>query len=154
MYLLSLITFPQANVLSCRLSVHLLRRRWSTEIPIVRASFGAILASRSSARVKPRPNRNFILYLVTCPWKQNPAADPQGPRSKAKPQHHKADCNLRQGARHLKGTYKGDLFTYCVTFSTYLLSNLNLFGLKTVFSELLHAKPCRIIQTFHQKVNF
>ena len=22
----------------------------------------------------------------------------------------KADCNLRQGARHLKGVYKGDLF--------------------------------------------
>ena len=22
------------------------------------------------------------------------------------------DCNLRQGARHLKGTYKGDFFTY------------------------------------------
>ena len=22
------------------------------------------------------------------------------------------DCNLRQGARHLKGTYKGEMFTY------------------------------------------
>ena len=27
-----------------------------------------------------------------------------------------SDCNLRQGARHLKGTYKGDLFTYSFGF--------------------------------------
>ena len=27
-----------------------------------------------------------------------------------------SDCNLRQGARHLKGTYKGDLFTYFLMF--------------------------------------
>ena len=27
-----------------------------------------------------------------------------------------SDCNLRQGARHLKGTYKGDVFTYLFRF--------------------------------------
>ena len=27
-----------------------------------------------------------------------------------------SDCNLRQGARHLKGTYKGDFFTYYFIF--------------------------------------
>ena len=28
------------------------------------------------------------------------------------------DCNLRQGARHLKGTYKGDLFTFFFDFGS------------------------------------
>merc|ERR1719491_1966989 len=56
LYSLSRLTF------SWRLSVHLFRRRWSTEMPIVRANFGAILASRSSARVKPLPSLSFMLY--------------------------------------------------------------------------------------------
>ena len=29
------------------------------------------------------------------------------------------DCNLRQGARHLKGTYKGEFFTYALNFFGY-----------------------------------
>merc|ERR1719272_1133504 len=43
-------------------SVHLFRRRWSTQIPIVLACFGDIFASRSSSRVNPRPTRSLELY--------------------------------------------------------------------------------------------
>merc|ERR1719382_289969 len=50
------------STLACRLSWHLLRRRWSTAMPMVGAIFGEILASRSSSRVKPLPKRNFMLY--------------------------------------------------------------------------------------------
>merc|ERR1719149_282308 len=50
------------STFSFKLSVHLFLRRWSTEIPIVRASFGAILAALSSANVKPLPSLSFMLY--------------------------------------------------------------------------------------------
>ena len=42
------------------------------------------------------------------------------------------DCNLRQGARHLKGTYKGDFFPCFCGFGVYFLKSLNFFGLKTM----------------------
>ena len=56
-----------------------------------------------------------------------------------------ADCSLRQGARHLKGTYKGNCLTYSLNCFVYFGIMFMLFGLKTMFLELLHAKPCRII---------
>merc|ERR1740121_1008781 len=56
LYVLSRSTF------SCRLSVHLFRRRWSTAMPMLRASFGEIFTSRSSSKVKPLPSRSFMLY--------------------------------------------------------------------------------------------
>ena len=36
----------------------------------------------------------------------------------------------------------------------YFLTDLNVFGLKFVFFELLHAKPCRTIMKLLQKVSF
>ena len=61
------------------------------------------------------------------------------------------DCSLRQGAMPLKGTYKGDIFSSLASAPRYVS---RVFDLKAVFFELLHAKPCRIISTFHQKLNF
>merc|ERR1712194_410935 len=48
---------------ACKLSAQRFRRRWSTAMPIVGAFLIGILASRSSSRVKPLPNRSFMLYL-------------------------------------------------------------------------------------------
>jgi len=45
--------------LSCSDSFDLLRRRWSTAMPIERASFRLIPASFSSVSVKPRPSRSL-----------------------------------------------------------------------------------------------
>ena len=56
---------------------------------------------------------------------------------------------LRQGARPIEGTYKGcfsDFFQIIFIF----FELFNVFCLKNVFFELLHAKPCRIIYKFHQ----
>ena len=41
-----------------------------------------------------------------------PSHMPIGPKGIARILRKPADCNLRQGARPLKGTYKGDFFTY------------------------------------------
>uniref|UniRef100_G1TPV0 Uncharacterized protein n=1 Tax=Oryctolagus cuniculus TaxID=9986 RepID=G1TPV0_RABIT len=48
--------------LACRDSVDLFRRRGSTEMPIVRATFLWMPATRSSSRLKPRPARTFVWY--------------------------------------------------------------------------------------------
>uniref|UniRef100_A0A8D0FDZ7 Uncharacterized protein n=1 Tax=Strix occidentalis caurina TaxID=311401 RepID=A0A8D0FDZ7_STROC len=53
--------------LACRDSVDLLRRRGSTEIPIVRANFLLMPSSvltLSSSRLKPLPARTFLWYLI------------------------------------------------------------------------------------------
>ena len=39
-----------------------------------------------------------------------------GNLSSAKAATHGSDCNLRQGARHLEGTYTGDFFAYFLCF--------------------------------------
>ena len=65
-----------------------------------------------------------------------------------------SDCNLRQGARHLKGTYKGDLFTYFFCTFLYLLIIFKFVGLKTICFYLLHAEPCMFIWKLPQKLNF
>ena len=41
---------------------------------------------------------------------------------------HRTDCSLRQGARPLKGTYKGDLFTYLLRFFGYIWAHQGPYG--------------------------
>ena len=61
---------------------------------------------------------------------------------------HAPDCSLGQGARPLKGTYKGDLFTYVFVF-LYFWYLFRLLGLKNMFFELLHANSFIIIFKFN-----
>ena len=41
----------------------------------------------------------------------------------------RADCNLRQGARHFKGTYKGECLTYSLCFFSELFLHWDHMGL-------------------------
>ena len=79
---------------------------------------------------------------VAVPVATAPEAPARAPAAKTKPMAKLADCSLRQGARPLEGTYKGDWFTYFLI--CYLLISFICY-LKTMFFELLNAKPCRII---------